>query len=596
MTAAVRRPRWRTSGALPLAVALGLLAPLPASSQPTAAGLDLRFNVKVPLRDGVRLNATLYLPPGADSAKGRPVILAMTPYTADSYHRFVIPIARRGYVVAVVDVRGRGGSEGTFDPFDQEARDGYDTVEWMARQPWSNGQVGMMGGSYGGFNQWAIARELPPHLATIAPTAAPYMGLDWPALGGIWPSYMVQWLVFTSGGAANSNLFSDVGFWRDRFRERYERHLPFASLDSIAGLPSAVFQRWMAHPDFDGYWSALSPSPEQLARMTLPVLTRTGMYDNAQVGALEHYRQHLRHGTEAAKARHYLVIGPWDHGGTRTPQRSIGGLALGPASVFDMGELEADWYDWTLRGGPRPALLEKRVAYYVTGAEVWKHADSLEAIGRDITPFYLTSRGASAGTLASAGSLVARPRSASPDTWTHDPLVTRGSDRIPALVVAAADLDLGGRGVVYESEPFRREVEISGIPSLTLWLTFSVPDADLAAEIYEVTREGTSILLSDARLRARYRLSLARPEPLAPGVPTRIDLTRFRFMSRLIGAGSRIRLVVRSPVGSDLETNYHSGGRVSAETGRDARPARISLLHEPGRQSVLTLPLPPGSR
>jgi putative CocE/NonD family hydrolase len=572
---------------------LFLLAPSLASAQVSAAGLDLRLNVKIPLRDGVRLNATLYLPPGAERSEPGPVILAMTPYTADSYHRFVIPIVRRGYVVAVVDVRGRGGSEGSFDPFAQESRDGYDTVEWLARQPWCNGKVGMMGGSYGGFNQWAIAKELPPHLATIAPTAAPFLGIDWPALGGIWPSYMIQWLAFTSGQAANTNLFADVAFWRAKFRDRYERHLPFGSLDSIVGLPSPVFQTWMAHPDYDDYWARMSPSPDQLGRMALPILTRTGMYDNAQVGAMEHYRNHMRYGTADAKASHYLMIGPWDHGGTRTPQRSIGDVSLGPAAVFDMGELEADWYDWTLRGGPRPKLLAKRVAYYVTGAgpgaDGWKYADSLEAIGREVTHYFLTSAGGGARDLTRPGVLVARePGPSPPDEWTHDPLDTSAARE---GVVFGAARALVGRGVVYQTAPFQRPSEISGIPSLRLWLTFNVPDADLAAEIHEITPEGKSVLLSDARLRARYRNSLARPAPLVPGEPTRIDLDRFRFMSRVMAKGSRIRLVVRSPTSIDLETNYNSGGLVSAETAADARTARIKVHHEPGRYSVLVMPI-----
>jgi putative CocE/NonD family hydrolase len=136
------------------------------AAQSSAAGLDVKLGAKVPLRDGVRLNATIYLP--KDLAKPAPAVLAMTPYISDRYHNYVTPLAKRGYVMVVVDVRGRGSSEGNFDPFAQEAKDGYDTVEWIAKQPWSNGKVGMMGGSYGGFNQWSIVKEFPPHLTTIA--------------------------------------------------------------------------------------------------------------------------------------------------------------------------------------------------------------------------------------------------------------------------------------------------------------------------------------------------------------------------------------------------------------------------------------------
>ncbi len=577
---------------------LSLLVPALASAQTTsAAGLDIRLGIGVPLRDNVRLNATLYVPRWP--AEPRPVILAMTPYSGDRYHEYVLAAARRGYVVAVVDVRGRGSSEGMFDPFAQEATDGYDTVEWIAGQPWCNGKVGMMGGSYGGFNQWAIAKEFPPHLTTIAPTAAPYMGVDWPAFGGIWPSYMMQWVSFTSGHALNANLFADGGYWRDKFRDLYVKHLPFASLDSVVGNPSSAFQQWIAHPDFDEYWAAMAPSPEQLARLTLPIFTRTGMYDNAQIGALEHYRNHMRYGSASAKAAHYLMIGPWDHGGTRVPQRRLGDLTFGPTSVFDMGELESDWYDWTMRGGNRPSLLPKRVAYYVTGADVWKYADSLDEIGRNPTRYFLTSTGQSADDVVHSGGLVpSEPNSAPPDEWTHDPLDTGPGAREAASPGSADQSSAtvsGHRGLIYHTAPFDHSVEISGIPTLTLWLTFDVRDADLWAGIFEITRDGKSILLDDTQLRARYRSSRRSPELLVPGQPTRIELDRFRFMSRRVATGSRVRLVIMSPSSIQLETNYNAGGVVATETAKDAHTAHIKLHHESGRSSILRLPVvPPG--
>ena len=228
----------------------------------------------------------------------------------------------------------------------------------------------------------------------------------------------------------------------------------------------------------------------------------------------------------------------------------------------------------------------------MTGANVWKHADSLEAVGRKVTRYFLTSPGGRARGLADVGALVTGGGApTAPDYWTHDPLDVAHEDPALGLVSPASALDLRGRGVVYETSPLPKATEISGIPSLTLWLTIDVPDADLAAEIHEITPDGKSILLNDTRLRARYRTSRSRPELLSPGQPTRVVLDRFRFMSRLVAAGSRIRLVVRTPATSHLEVNYHSGGAVAFETARDARTARIALHHEPGMESALTLPM-----
>src|SRR5262245_44315696 len=169
--------------------------------------------------------------PPSTSQKGTkealPIIFSMTPYISDNYHDRAMYFSRNGYVFALVDVRGRGNSGGEFEPFAHDARDGHDVVEWFAKQPWCNGKVGMWGGSYAGFNQWATLKEFPPHLATIVPAAAAHPGVDFPALNGIFPCYLTQWLTLTSGVTPNRQLFSETSYWKAKFRERYVEHKPF---------------------------------------------------------------------------------------------------------------------------------------------------------------------------------------------------------------------------------------------------------------------------------------------------------------------------------------------------------------------------------
>jgi len=564
------------------------------AAQSSAAGLDVKLGVKVPLRDGVRLNATLYLP--KDLAAPAPVVLAMTPYIADRYHNYVTPLAKRGYVLVVVDVRGRGSSDGVFDPFAQEAKDGYDTIEWIAKQPWSNGKVGMMGGSYGGFNQWSIVKEFPPHLTTIAPTASAHVGIDFPNDGGIGSRYQMAWISFTTGKTGNGNLFGDNAYWAAKYREMYLKHLPYASLDSVVGNPSPSFQKWLGHRGYDEYWASMAASPQQLARITIPIFSRTGMYDGDQIGAMEHYRNHMKHGNAEAKAKHYLMIGPWDHAGTRVPQKSFGGLTVGDASIVDMGELEGSWYDWTMKDGPPPPLLKKRVAYYVTGSEVWKYADNLEDIGRNPTSFYLTSPGRGANDIYRSGSLSeSRPAATAADEWVYDPLDTKPGEAEPDDPPDYADprwaVELGGRGLIYHGDPLPRDTEISGFPKLTVWLTSDVPDTDLFAGLYEITSTGKSVLLDDVSLRTRYREGRDREVMLPIGQPTKVEMTGWRFMSRRVAKGSRLRLLLISPNTIQLEKNYNSGGKVAWETATDARTAHLKLHHEADRWSVLELPI-----
>jgi uncharacterized protein len=303
-----------------------------------------------------------------------PVIFTLTPYISDSYQNRASYFSQHGYVFVLVDVRGRGNSDGVFDPFAQEPHDGHDVVEFLAQQPWCNGKVTMWGGSYAGYDQWATLKELPPHLATIVPAAAAHAGVDFPFFKGIWISYDMQWLTFTSGKTSNASLFGDSSFWIQKFREMYLGQHPFNTLDQIVGNMTTVFQKWLQHPTYDSFWQEMAPTPEQYAKMNVPILTITGDYDGDQPGAMSYYREHMKYGNAETKAKHYLIIGPWDHAGTRTPKKEVGGLTFGDASGLDMNNLHRQWYDWTLKNGPKPEFLKKRIAYYAVGlgAENWK--------------------------------------------------------------------------------------------------------------------------------------------------------------------------------------------------------------------------------
>ena len=212
------------------------------------------------MRDGVRLNATVYRPHA--QKEPLPVIFELTPYISDSYHERAYYFAQHGYVFALVDVRGRGNSEGKFEPFLQEPHDGHDVVEWLARQPWSNGKITMWGGSYAGFDQWMTLREAPEHLVTIVPVASAHAGVDFPMFNNIFGPYDMQWLTFTGGVTSNQNLFGESAFWISKFSELYVQHRPFQELDQIVGNPSATFQMWVSHPTVDSVWRSLAISPE----------------------------------------------------------------------------------------------------------------------------------------------------------------------------------------------------------------------------------------------------------------------------------------------------------------------------------------------
>jgi putative CocE/NonD family hydrolase len=562
--------------------------------------VDLQWGVRIPMRDGVELGATVYQP--HDQKEPLPVVFTLTPYIADSYQDRALYFARHGYVYALVDVRGRGNSGGEFDPFAQEARDGHDVVEWLARQPWSNGKVAMWGGSYAGYDQWATAKELPPHLVTIVPAASAHPGVDFPFAKNMFYSYDVQWLTYTSGKAKNVGLFNEGSFWGQKFREAFLSPRPFRELDRLVGNPSPVFQRWLDHPTPDDFWKAMNPTPEQFARIDLPILTITGHYDGDQVGALTYYRDHLRYASPAARDRHYLIIGPWDHAGTRTPNAKVGGLTFGEASVLDLNDLHRQWYDWTMKGGPQPTFLEKKVSYYVVGpgAEQWKRADTLESIGATRRAFYLDSENGVASDAFHSGRLSdQKPKAPSgPDRYVYDPRDLRPAslldDEVQGFLVSQqAALNLLGNGVVYHSEPFAEATEVSGQVKLSLWMSLDVPDTDFRADLYEILPNGVSVLLTSDGLRARYRDSLEKETLVPRGEVLRYDFTGFTWFSRRVSKGSRLRLVVSCPNAPGFQKNYNSGGVVNEETPKDARTAHVAVYHDAGHPSVLEIPVVP---
>jgi putative CocE/NonD family hydrolase len=585
------------SAALPIVAALLTIVAVPIRAQQKQAAeepaTDMQWAVKIPMRDGVQLNATIFSAHG--QKEPQPVIFTFTPYIGDSYTDRALYFAKHGYVYALVDVRGRGNSGGSFEPFVNEGRDGHDVVEWFAKQPYCNGKVTMWGGSYAGFDQWTVLKEFPPHLATIVPAAAAHPGVDFPFQYNIFGPYDMQWLTFTSGVTGNSNLFGSSSFWASKAREMYMAHSAFQSYDKLVGNPSAVFQKWLAHPLPDAYYDAMVPSPEQYKKISLPILTITGHYDGDQPGAFTYYKRHMQYGTPEARAQHYLIIGPWDHAGTRTPKAEVGGLKFGPASVLDLNKLHTEWYDWTLKGGQKPEFLKKRVAYYLVGTEEWKYADSLESLTHTTKTFYLSSDGVAGDVFHSGALRESKADGGAPgDSWIYDPLDTRPGAQEPEddyLTSQRAAMNLYGEGVVYHTEPFPEATEVTGFAKLRLWLKMDVPDTDLEADLFEILPGGGSVSLTSASMRARYRESVREAKVVPAGATEKYVFDNFTFFSRCIAKGSRLRLIVSSINSAGTEKNYNSGGVVAAETGQDAKTAHVSLLHDREHPSNLELPI-----
>jgi hypothetical protein len=562
-------------------------------SPPPIPDVQADWGLKIPLRDGVKLNATRYRARG--DATAQPCIFTLTPYISQSYHDRGMYFAANGYVFLTVDARGRGNSEGAFTPLLQEAEDGHDVVEWLAKQKFCNGKITMWGGSYAGYNQWTTAKEFPRGLATIVPVASPYAGVDFPMSDNMFYPYDIQWLTLTAGRASQERIFGDAAYWESVYAKLYREHRPFRQLDTLAGMPSKHFQAWVAHPTRDAYWDRYNPTRAQYAKIDLPILSVTGHYDGDQAGALEHYREHMAHASAAARDKHYLIIGPWDHPGTRTPQAQVAGLTFGPASVVDMNAVHKAWYDWTLKGGAKPAFLHDYVAYYVTGAEQWRFAPSLESVSGSTQRWSLASDNGGANDVFNSGQLASAP-SGGPDRYVYDPLDVRVAElsadtTVEGLIDQRYVYRNRGGTLIYHSAPLEQPMDIAGFFQLNAFIAIDQPDTDIEVGVFDIAPDGSSrFLASDAR-RARYRNSSRKEELVQPGAIEEYRFDSFTFIAHRVEAGHRLRLTV-GPVNSPAQQrNYNSGGVVADETAQDARTVTVTLHHDATHRSELLLPL-----
>ena len=253
---------------------------------------------------------------------------------------------------------------------------------------------------------------------------------------------------------------------------------------------------------------------------------------------------------------------------------------------------------WTLKGGPKPEFLKKRVAYYVVGpgAENWKYADDLDAIATEHRKLFLTSQASTANDVFHSGQLVDQPSSSAPDKFVYDPSDLRPGelekeDICKYLTDERYALNLFGHGVVYHSAPFSEATEISGSVKLTIWMAMDVPDTDFGVALYEILPDGSSVQLSSGGMRARYRESLSKAKLVTPGQITRYDFDGFTWFSRRVSKGSRLRLLLLCINGIYVEKNYNSGGAVESESGKDARIAHVTVYHDEVHPSVLEIPV-----
>lgn len=581
-----------THAAAAIAYFLALMA-LPATQlQAAATVLVHNAGERVPLGDGIHLSAHVFR---ESQAEPRPVILSFTPYAIQE----LVPRARffaaSGYVFVAVSVRGRGDSDGDFQPFaDVDGDDAAEAIAWAAQQPWSNGTVGMWGGSYLGYAQWAAAGRLHPALKTIVPAAAVYPGVDYPIWRNVKMAYMFQWLAAMQGRSDWFVTAFDDEAWTNAVRDLRSRGGAFAELALRSGQRAAIARSWLLAPTQEARWLSSTPSESDLGQMTLPVLSITGQFDGDQRGAMAHHARLLANSRESAR-RSFLVVGPWDHSGTRSPAGTMAGERVDSASVIDMNVLHRQWYDWILKDGPRPELLCDHLVYFTLGDGRWHCTSGLDALDTGVL-LYPTSATGNPTSVNQAGSLARAPAAHQSMSYRFDTRNASLSNPIgfEALPGDTRDVDaLRGDGLVFDTPPIDDNLELTGRPRFSAWITSARRDGDVFASILVIPPEGRSLRLGHDMIRLRHRDGSDSTRLMQPGTPERLTFDGFGFVSRVIPKGSILRLVLHSNTPAYLEHNYGGGGAVASERAEDGGPQVVTLLQRDTHRSELFLPLRP---
>jgi putative CocE/NonD family hydrolase len=581
-----------------------LLLALPSLAQ-TDHPVTLERDVKVKMRDGVKLAADIYRPTGSEKY---PVLLQRTPYNKDVQADLAIKAATRGYVVIIQDVRGRYASEGDWYPFKYESQDGYDTVEWAAALPYSSGKVGMFGESYVGATQVLAAIAHPPHLAAIAPsdTASNYHS-NWTYQGGaLQQGFDQSW---TSGLAIEtlSRYLPKIANSPESSHTLPLSHYPLLNFNALppekdwTAKYAPYLLDWMAHPSFDAYWKRWSIE-DHYSDIQVPALIITAWYDIFQSGSLRNYRGFRNEiGNVAARKNQSLVIAIGGHAGSG---RKIGDLDFGQAAAdYNEDDTVLSWYDFQFKGIQNQWATSKPVKIFVMGTNAWRDEDEWPLSRAKEVKYFLHS-GGQANSSSGNGTLAQGvPHVEQPDQYTYDPqnpVPTVGGPlccdgvHLPGGPKDQRSVEQRKDVLIYSAKPFAHDTEITGPVAVELYVKSTAVDTDFTAKLVDLWPNGYAQNLTEGILRARYRESQSKPSLLVPGdiYKIRVDLGA---TGNVFLAGHTLRLEISSSNFPRFDRNLNTGADQASTSHSTA--ATNTILHDDEHPSVLILPiaLPGGS-
>jgi uncharacterized protein len=530
-------------------------------------------DIPVKMPDGATVCAMVVRPRGVP---GRlPTLLKFTIYVDPNSNIGEDRVtAANGYAGVMGFTRGKACSPDKPVPYLHDGPDAAALIDWISTQPWSDGRVGMYGGSYEGFTQWAVAKQMPKALKALMTGAPAGPGIDVPMEGNVFWNFLYPWPFYTTNAkGADVATYSDRTRWPRLNHDWYVSGRAYRDLEKIDGTPNPIFDQWIAHPGYDAYWQSMIPYKKEFARINIPTLVTAGYYYGGPGAAVYYFGQH---GKYDPKGEHYLLIGPYDHPGAQYGViglvgnlfNNLAGLELDPVAILDLTVLRYEWFDYIFfKSGPKPSILADKVNYEVTGANVWKHAPTLTAMANQTLRFHLTAERSGNGY---------RLSEQKPSDDSFVPLKVDFADR------SDVDRNAPGGGVVdnavdtwngieFVSDPLPRPTELSGLFSGRLDFVSNKKDFDFKIDLYEQTPKGEYVQLTSYWTRASYMGDRTQRRLLTPDKRQKLDFESVRLMSRQLQPGSRVIAVLSVIKEPGRQINYGTGKDVSDETIADAK-------------------------
>lgn len=533
-------------------------------------------DVVIKTRDGGTISAIVARKKGDKTKK--PAILQYTIYVMDKGKDLetIKKSVDKGYVGVIAYTRGKRFSPDEIFPYEHDANDSYDVIDWVSKQDWCNGSVGMFGGSYNGFTQWAAAKKLHPALKTIVPYVANRPGMGLPRENGIFINPNYYWSLFVS-----NNKYLDIPVMNDRNRFRKMQNewwasgVAFNTIDSIDGTPNRLFQRWLKHPSFDQYWQNMTPYQNEFAQINIPVLTIDGYYNDSQGSSLSYLKDHYNYNPNA---EHYLIIGPYNHMGAQyNGAKTMNGYKVDKDALINTEEITYQWFEYIFKNGKKPNILKDKINYQVMGANEWRSAPSIDKMKNKTLKFFLSHEKFEDIHFLK----IQKPTQqefhyqevdfSDRETWNND-------NHPDPIIRDYRDM---GNGFNFISEPLEESIIVNGAFIGELKVSINKKDFDFGVTLYELMPDGNYFNLSYINGRASYMKDISKRILLSPNTIETIPFSNTRLVSKKLSKGSKLLIHINVNKNPFFDLNYGTGKDVAEETIQDAKePLKVKWYND----------------